>query len=237
MGNPGLQLKKLRLYFNMTQLEFAEAVSIKRNSVSMIESGRNKPTFDLISDICGLFNLTADYFLSDDNPESFKEFFNDIKILRKDTNNVNYSGNYNDKLNTKEVANKKHNSDAPFFLELHAQKKIGLEFMKGSDERSKIYQNINTLLCFQYIISNLDHYYLENIDKKQRDVSNYYDGKIFDFEKYREDILLEIDKVSEFAIPLMNISNAIEQFYKEIKPIDKKNIVAGFFTGEFENKS
>lgn len=88
MGNPGQQLKKLRLYFNMTQLEFAEAVSVKRNNISMIESGRNKPTFDLISDICGVFNLTADYFLSDDNPESFEEYFANINTKRKDILNV-----------------------------------------------------------------------------------------------------------------------------------------------------
>ncbi|MBS1525094.1 MAG: helix-turn-helix transcriptional regulator [Bacteroidetes bacterium] len=73
MGNASKQLKKLRLYLKMTQEEFANAVSSKRNSIAMIESGKNKPTFDLISDICGAFNLTADYFLSDDNPEGFSE--------------------------------------------------------------------------------------------------------------------------------------------------------------------
>ncbi|WP_295795156.1 helix-turn-helix transcriptional regulator [Mucilaginibacter sp.] len=232
MSNPGLQLKKLRLYFNMTQSDFADAVSIKRNNISMIESGRNKPTFELISTICETFNLTADYFLSEDNPEKFDEFFNDISIKRKNIIN-DKSERLIERREQKTIFNKTYvDNDAPLYLELHAQKKIGLEFMKGIDENSKIYQNLNTLLCFQYIISNLDHYYFEGIDKKQHEVSSYYDGKTFDFEKYRNDILLEIDKVRAFAKPLDDISKAIEKFYSDLKPIDIKNIITGFFTGE-----
>ncbi|MDP9076265.1 MAG: helix-turn-helix transcriptional regulator [Bacteroidota bacterium] len=217
----------------MTQSEFADAVSIKRNNVSMIESGRNKPTFDLISDICSVFNLTADYFLADDEPESFKDFFNDIKVKRKNILNDNIINDKKIISKSNPAVNKSYaDNDAPLYLELHAQKKIGLAFMKGKDDRSKIYQNLNTLLCFQYIISNLDHHYFENIDKKQHEVSNYYDGKTFDFEKYRQDIIVEIDKVKDFEKPLDDISKAIEKFYRDIKPIDIKNIVSGFFTGE-----
>lgn len=87
MGNAGQQLKKLRIYLNLTQEEFGNAVSVKRNSIAMIESGKNKPTFELISDICGVFNLTADYFLSDDNPESFSEYLAYSKVKGKVTNN------------------------------------------------------------------------------------------------------------------------------------------------------
>lgn len=35
----------------------------------MIESGRNKPTFEMIAAICKAFNISADYFLSDVDPD------------------------------------------------------------------------------------------------------------------------------------------------------------------------
>ncbi len=87
MGNPGLQIKKLRQYFNLTQDQFAVISGTKRNSIAMIESGRNKPTFELIADISTVFNLSADFFLSDDNPAAFESAFEFITIKKKGIEN------------------------------------------------------------------------------------------------------------------------------------------------------
>ncbi|MET4080100.1 transcriptional regulator with XRE-family HTH domain [Pedobacter sp. UYP30] len=87
MSNAGNQLKKLRTYFEFTQKEFAEITGTKRNSITMIESERNKPTFELIETMCVKFNLSADYFLSDDNPDVYKHNFELIKITKNDNKN------------------------------------------------------------------------------------------------------------------------------------------------------
>ena len=69
MFNSSAQLKRLRAFLNLTQDEFADKINTKRNSISMIESGRNKPTFEMIAAICKAFNISADYFLSDVDPD------------------------------------------------------------------------------------------------------------------------------------------------------------------------
>lgn len=200
---------------------FAEIIGISSSLISQITTKKNNFRADILQRITSaypnvnpawLLNGIGEMWLNEPHP-----------IINKS--------------NEKEIVNKSYvDNDAPLYLERHAQKKIALEFMKGSNNRDKIYQNINTLLCFQYIISNLDHHYFESIDKKQHDVSTYYDGKTFDFEKYREDIIAELDKVKEFSAALNNIAISIEKFYQDIKPIDKKNIVSGFFTGEYNTK-
>ncbi len=73
-SSAGLQTKKLRIYCNLTQEEFASLVKSKRNSIAMIESGRNKPTFELVAEMCAVFNITADYFLTNDDPANYSEY-------------------------------------------------------------------------------------------------------------------------------------------------------------------
>jgi len=118
MYNPGKQLKKIRQYVGLTQEELAGKLGIKRNNISMIESGRNNPTFDLIYSICGVFNITADYFLTADDPSTYETLNfvkDDIKnTIKKNINNDN-SDSYpisatNDYLNSKGMAKNANNN-------------------------------------------------------------------------------------------------------------------------------
>lgn len=120
------------------------------------------------------------------------------------------------------------NNDAPIYLERRMISKVASELMQGTDAKSRIYQNLNSLLIFQYIISNLDYHYFEKIDKRFYDINTFYDGKTFDFDKYRSAILEEIENVEAFAKPLENMSKAISTFYKEVQSADVKKIVDGY---------
>lgn len=216
MKNIADRINLLISELNISKNAFAEKIGISSSLISQITTKKNNFRADILQKITSVYpDINTAWLLNGTGD-----------IWLKNTNRIiNH-------LNHDEIVHKGHvDNDAPLYLELHAQKKIGLEFMKGSDARSKIYQDINTLLCFQYIISNLDHHYFENIDKKQHDVSGYYNGKTFDFEKYRQDIITEIDNVIDFSQPLNNIAKAIKTFYEEVKSVDKKNIVNGFFSG------
>lgn len=55
-------IKKLRdEYLNLSQKEFADKIDIKRNSVSLLETGRRNPSDRTISDICAVFNVNENW--------------------------------------------------------------------------------------------------------------------------------------------------------------------------------
>ncbi|MBD1385723.1 helix-turn-helix transcriptional regulator [Mucilaginibacter rigui] len=118
MYSPGTQLKKLRLLAGLTQEELASKLSIKRNNISMIESGRNNPTFDFITSVCGLFNVTADYFLTNDDPATYDTVLFVINGIKNNAENVinndkigDYlNSNTDDNLNSKKHTKKTENS-------------------------------------------------------------------------------------------------------------------------------
>jgi transcriptional regulator with XRE-family HTH domain len=57
------RIKQLRLALNMTQEEFASYIGVKRNTVSVYESGRNTPVTSVINLICSEFNVNKLWLL------------------------------------------------------------------------------------------------------------------------------------------------------------------------------
>ncbi|CEN21279.1 helix-turn-helix domain-containing protein [Paraclostridium sordellii] len=67
-------IKKLREeYLDLSQQEFADKIDIKRNSVSLLETGRRNPSDRTISDICAVFNVNIDWLKTGEGP-----IFNEI---------------------------------------------------------------------------------------------------------------------------------------------------------------
>lgn len=60
MGN---RIKTRRKELRIKQAEFAEMLNISNNHMSSIENGRQKPSLDILIQICNLLNVTPDYLL------------------------------------------------------------------------------------------------------------------------------------------------------------------------------
>lgn len=58
------RIKELRKELKLTQQEFADALSIKRNTVATYEMGRNEPIDAVVSLICKTFNVNEDWLRS-----------------------------------------------------------------------------------------------------------------------------------------------------------------------------
>jgi len=59
------KLKGLRKHIGHTQGDFAEKIGLKQSTYSMIESGKNNLSIDILNDIISVFNIDANYFFSD----------------------------------------------------------------------------------------------------------------------------------------------------------------------------
>ena len=56
-------LKDFLVENNLTQVAFAEIVGVKQSQVSEWLSGKAKPGYDTLKQICKTFEISADYFL------------------------------------------------------------------------------------------------------------------------------------------------------------------------------
>lgn len=66
MGKMGEKIAHKRKDLGMTQIDFADKLSVTRQTVSRWEAGSVMPDIDKISDIASLLNVSCDYLLKDE---------------------------------------------------------------------------------------------------------------------------------------------------------------------------
>lgn len=66
MNNMGIKIASTRKNIGMTQIEFAEKLSVTRQTVSRWESGSVMPDIDRIPDIASILGVSCDYLLKDE---------------------------------------------------------------------------------------------------------------------------------------------------------------------------
>ncbi len=69
MNQLGNKIAQKRKTLGMTQIEFAEKLSVTRQTVSRWEAGTVMPDIDKIGDIAALLGVSCDYLLRDDAPD------------------------------------------------------------------------------------------------------------------------------------------------------------------------
>ncbi|MBR3344973.1 MAG: helix-turn-helix transcriptional regulator [Solobacterium sp.] len=83
MNQLGEKIAKKRKDLGMTQNEFAEKMSVTRQTVSRWEAGTVYPDIDKISDIADLLHVSCDYLLKDDESEETAAAVSGISRLLK----------------------------------------------------------------------------------------------------------------------------------------------------------
>ncbi len=66
MNNMGIKIASSRKNIGMTQIEFAEKLSVTRQTVSRWEAGSVMPDIDKIPDIASILGVSCDYLLKDE---------------------------------------------------------------------------------------------------------------------------------------------------------------------------
>ncbi|ENY8665747.1 helix-turn-helix domain-containing protein [Clostridioides difficile] len=87
----GEKIKSLRLEKNMTQEEFAESLCISRPALSLYESNKRKPDFEVLKKIAEYFNVSIDFLLDNNikdktnypnkNSSSSNEIDEEVEVL------------------------------------------------------------------------------------------------------------------------------------------------------------
>ena len=93
----GIRLQSLRKQDNLTQLQLATALGVKKSTIGMWENGNREPNFEMLESIADYFNVPIATFFPTMNPTStdVNTKFNIVKIAGRD-------GSYTEKLLTDE---------------------------------------------------------------------------------------------------------------------------------------
>ena len=70
MVNFGSVLKTLRLKRNMTQAQLAQKLGLTKSVISAYETGLRLPSYDVLSHIAQIYNVSTDYLLGLENKQS-----------------------------------------------------------------------------------------------------------------------------------------------------------------------
>ena len=57
------RIAQLRKEFHMSQSDLAERLKVHQTAISQWETGRTMPNYDIIAEMCLLFNVSTDYLL------------------------------------------------------------------------------------------------------------------------------------------------------------------------------
>ena len=60
----GEKIKKKRREMHLSQISAAEKLGISPNHLSSLETGKSKPSYDVICNLCELLGTNPDYFFS-----------------------------------------------------------------------------------------------------------------------------------------------------------------------------
>ena len=87
----GSRLKQARKNKKLTQMQLAELIGAKHNSISNWENDQNRPDPDTISLLCGVLEIDPNWLLADivsstpmNNPEIYSHIHGEIEYLSED---------------------------------------------------------------------------------------------------------------------------------------------------------
>ncbi|MFP3415024.1 helix-turn-helix transcriptional regulator [Bacillus sp. SIMBA_074] len=69
----GIRVKEIRNRLAMSQQSFADAIEVSKGMVSLIESGKKKPSRDTVTKISNLGKVSADYVIGLSNYKNLDE--------------------------------------------------------------------------------------------------------------------------------------------------------------------
>jgi transcriptional regulator with XRE-family HTH domain len=83
-----IRIKELRQYLDLSQSEFADKMKLKRNSITLIETGKRSPSDRTIADICREFKVSEEWLRTGEG-----------EMFKAEENNLDYlMGKYGDRL-------------------------------------------------------------------------------------------------------------------------------------------
>ncbi|PFM11660.1 transcriptional regulator [Bacillus cereus] len=80
----GIRVKEIRNSLAMSQQSFADAIEVSKGMISLIESGKKKPSRETVSKISNLANVSTDYIIGlSDNKNNEESSTSDVMLELK----------------------------------------------------------------------------------------------------------------------------------------------------------
>lgn len=197
------KLKAVRDSLGLSQMEFATRIGIKQSYYSALELGKKEVTSKLLKTLFENVGVSSQWW------------YNSIGTIFSDKVWGNHVGVDVGHMNYEHII----------------KRRLLIELLKGNSEEGNIYKAISEVSNFQFVIDNIRHYYFTKIDLAEDNIAEYVTVKSFNYEAYKENVFKCIREFEEMKPVLDRLAKAINQFYIDFQPFDKKGIIKGYFGG------
>jgi transcriptional regulator with XRE-family HTH domain len=237
-------IRSIRADSRLSQMQFAEKIGMKQSAYSMLESGTNKPTLEVVRKIITQFNVSPSVFFSDE-----------VEIINNDKNTININNKIdkngtNPPKNTRDymrllLAQTKSKS-VNFLDNYYKNDPVGIKTKILQDLKEKHNRRFNRELAKEnegvldllFLIDNLGdlidmvaEVYADNVKNKPDpfETSQYFDienDKVdipptIDYNEYKENVLNWLGNVKKYEPVLNEFYNQSGNFLKSISVPEK----------------
>lgn len=200
MNDIATAFKAIRKKEGLTQKDFAERIGLKQNNYSMIESGKNNPTFETIRNVISTFNVDANLFFNEAGMVVHDTMSTIEAALRE--NRQNYLSNIN--------SNK---------VDLIYSRKLYKSLEKQFPDLYSFKISLDNISAFSDALAELDNVIIDRV----REAFWTYPG-VFNYSDYEKNAIELLKSLKSFNEPINKLSLAIEQFYKSMQSIPENSI-------------
>lgn len=81
--NIGLKLKKIRNLHNLSQAQLSEKIKVHTTNIARYETNKQTPTIEILKKIADFYDITIDYFISDNEEIKPASRIKDKKLLER----------------------------------------------------------------------------------------------------------------------------------------------------------
>lgn len=85
----GERIRKVRNNFGLPQLDFCKSLNVSKPTLSDVENGKSKPSFDILFGLSSQFNVNLDFILYGIGPMFHDELFKELSNLCELARNSN----------------------------------------------------------------------------------------------------------------------------------------------------
>lgn len=71
----GTRLKELRIAYNLTQAQLAQAIGLVKSSISSYEKGLKYPSVEVLIKLCNYFKVSSDYLLGISDYKEINKYY------------------------------------------------------------------------------------------------------------------------------------------------------------------
>ncbi|PQJ11763.1 hypothetical protein CJD36_008185 [Flavipsychrobacter stenotrophus] len=219
------RIKSIRNHVKLSQEKFAEKIGVSRSTLALIETDKSMPGYDTLKKVCDTFSIKPAFFFDDAEPsiENYSEephvTFKEKPVqLRRPLTPAQEN-----EIDERSKTIKGLERDANLL-----KSRLQYELEKDDSNHIKLFQSVKKFAEMVELLELATSEYLNFYDPTQQSFfPNFLDPNpsLPTYNQYKKHTLNKIEELKPYQGRIDKLHTAISNFLKDIKPLDKEDII------------